>query len=160
MSSEREVGMSNEIAQEIETVKERSLRDLQEAYQRHFPDKKAIPNNRVYLWRRVAYKAQELEQGGLSAQAKAKLKSLADAYDPVNNVVLKPKEASSVFLSKRDRRLPLPGTIITKEYKGTKIQIKALNNGFQYSGKIYKSLTAVAKEVTGAHWNGFLFFDL
>jgi hypothetical protein len=78
----------------------------------------------------------------------------------VNNVALKPQVATSGFLPKRDRRLPLPGTIITKDYKGAKVQITALGKGFEYNGKIYKSLTAIAKEITGAHWNGFLFFNL
>lgn len=157
---EREGGMSNEIAQKIEALKESPLKELQAAYIQHFPNKKALPNNRTYLWHRVANKIQELEHGELSAKAKAKLKALMDAYDPVNNAVLKPQVAASGFLPKRDRRLPLPGTIITKDYKGTKIQVKALDKGFEYNGKIYKSLTAIAKEVTGAHWNGFLFFNL
>jgi hypothetical protein len=60
----------------------------------------------------------------------------------------------------RDRRLPIPGTLITKEYKGKIIEIKILETGFEYGGKIYKTLTSVAKEVTGAHWNGYLFFNI
>ena len=156
---EREDGMGNEIAQKIEALKESPLKALQAAYAEHFPDKKAS-NNRTYLWRRVAYSMQEAEYGELPAKAKAKLKALMDAYDPVNNVALKPQVAASGFLPKRDRRLPLSGTIITKDYKGTKIQVKTLDNGFEYSGKMYKSLTAIAKEITGAHWNGFLFFNL
>lgn len=156
---EREGRMGHEIAQKIEALRETSLKDLQRAYNKHFADKEPS-NNRTYLWRRVAYKIQELEYGELSAKAQAKLKALMDAYDPVNNVVLKPEVAKSEFLPRKDRRLPLPGTIITKEYKDTKIQVKALDKGFEYNGKIYKSLTAVAKEITGAHWNGFLFFNL
>jgi len=157
---EREDGMESGIAQKIEALKESPLKDLQGAYIQHFPDKKVTPNNRTYLWRRVAYKMQELEYGELPAKAKTKLKALMDAYDPVNNAVLKPQVAASGFLSKRDRRLPLPGTIITKNYKSTKIQVKTLDRGFEYNGKIYKSLTSIAKEVTGAHWSGFLFFNI
>ena len=156
---EREAGMGNELAQKMEALKEVPLKDLKAAYVEYFPDKKTS-NNRTYMWRRLAYRMQELEYGELSAKAKAKLKALMDAYDPVNNVALKPQVAASGFLPKRDRRLPLPGTIITKDYKGAKIQVKTLEKGFEYSGKIYKSLTAIAKEITGAHWNGFLFFNL
>ena len=151
--------MSSEVAKTIETLKETPLKDLQDVYAGYFPGKKPS-NNRTYLWRRSAYRVQELEYGELGAKAKAKLKALMDAYDPVNNVALKPQVAVSGYLPKRDRRLPLPGTIITKDYKGTKIQVKALDSGFEYNGKIYKSLTAVAKEVTGDHWNGFSFFKI
>jgi hypothetical protein len=156
---EREVGVGAEIAQKIEALKDASLKDLQAAYSEHFPSKK-VSNNRTYIWRRVAYRMQELEFGKLSAEAKTKLQALMESYDPVNNAVLKPQVAASGFLPKRDRRLPLSGTIITKVYKGTKIQVKTLDNGFEYNGKIYKSLTAIAKEITGAHWNGYLFFNL
>jgi hypothetical protein len=50
--------------------------------------------------------------------------------------------------------------VITKEYKGTNYEVKVLEKGFEYKGKIYKTLSAIAKEVTGAHWNGYLFFNL
>ncbi|MEI8344618.1 MAG: DUF2924 domain-containing protein, partial [Candidatus Omnitrophota bacterium] len=93
--------MGDEITQKIETLKEVSLKDLQNVYISHFPDKKALPNNRTYLWRRVAYKMQEMKFGELSAKAKAKLKVLIDAYDPVNNAILKPQVAVSAFFPKR-----------------------------------------------------------
>lgn len=151
--------MGANLAQEIEALKQTSLKQLQEAYAGHFPGKKTS-NNRAYLWRRVTYRMQELKYGELPIKAKAVLKRLMDVYDPVNNIALKPQVATSALLPKRDRRLPLPGTIITKTYKNTKIQVRTLENGFEYGGKIYKSLTAIAKEITGAHWNGFLFFNL
>lgn len=151
--------MGNEITQKIEALKGSPLKDLQDAYIQHFPGKKTS-NNRTYLWRRVAHKMQELEYGALSVKARNKLKALIETYDPVNNAILKPQIAAPGLLPTRDRRLPLPGTIITKDYKGTKIAVKTLDKGFEYGGKIYRSLTAIAKEITGAHWNGFMFFNL
>jgi hypothetical protein len=53
--------------------------------------------------------------------------------------------------------LPIPGAIIKKEYKGRIYDVKVLENSFEYEGKIYKTLSAVAKAITGAHWNGYLF---
>lgn len=153
------VGVGAEIAQRIGGLRGAPLRALQEAYIAYFPGKK-VSNNRTYLWRRVAYRLQELECGELSAKAKAKLNALMSRYDPVNNSLLRPQASISGHTSKRDRRLPLPGTIITKDYKNMKIQVKALDKGFEYNGKVYKSLTAIAKEVTKCHWNGFLFFNL
>ena len=151
--------MGAEIAQKIQALKETPLRALQEAYTGYFPGKKAS-NNRTYLWRRVVYGMQQLEYGELSVKAKAKLTELMNAYDPVNNALLKPQGSAPGNTHKRDRRLPLSGTIITKDYKNTKIQVKALDKGFEYNGKVYKSLTAIAQEITKNHWNGFLFFNL
>ena len=78
--------------------------------------------------------------------------------------MVRPEETSEEIPPKkrpsRDRRLPIPGTIITKEYKGKVLEVKILEAGFEYCGKIYKTLTAIAKDVTGAHWNGYLFFNL
>jgi Protein of unknown function (DUF2924) len=59
-----------------------------------------------------------------------------------------------------DGRLPLPGTILTREYKGSVVQVRVLPNGFEYAGEVYKSLSAVAQAVTGQHVNGFAFFRL
>ena len=82
-------------------------------------------------------------------------------YDPINNKTLRPdKPAPCLPVIAKDKRLPIPGTVITKEYKDTKHQVKVLEKGFEYNGKIYKTLSAIAKEITGAHWNGYLFFNL
>lgn len=151
--------MGSKIAQKIEALKDAPLKELQEAYLAYFPEKKAS-NNRTYLWRRVVYRLQELEYGELATDAKAKLRILMDTYDPVNNLTIKPQAIRPGIVLKRDQRLPIPGTVITKEYKGTRIQVKTLEKGFEWNGKIYRSLTAIAKEITGAHWNGFLFFNL
>ena len=152
--------MTDMLVSRIGGLKEASLKELRDAYQEHFPGKKVVSNNRTYLWRRIAHKIQETEHGELSPNALKKLRVLMAEYDPVNNLALKPQAVHSGRGSRRDRRLPLPGTLITKQHKGTIIQVKALEKGFEYGGKIYKSLTAIAKDVTGAHWNGYLFFEL
>jgi hypothetical protein len=54
----------------------------------------------------------------------------------------------------------MPGSLVTKLYKGNRIEVKVLESGFEYEGTSYKNLSAVAKAVTGAHWNGFGFFGL
>ena len=61
---------------------------------------------------------------------------------------------------KRDARLPMVGTVISKTYRGQTIQIEVLEEGFLYQGETYKSLTAVASKATGSHWNGYTFFGL
>ncbi len=59
-----------------------------------------------------------------------------------------------------DGRLPPPGSVITRKYKGSVVQVKILSGGFEYAGEVYASLSAVAKAVTGSHCNGYLFFRL
>ncbi len=59
-----------------------------------------------------------------------------------------------------DPRLPPPGNIVERQYKGKMIRVIVLKEGFEYEGRRYKSLTAIAKEVSGSHCNGFLFFRL
>jgi hypothetical protein len=57
-----------------------------------------------------------------------------------------------------DGRLPPPGTILTRVYKGATLQVKVLPQGFEFEGEVYTSLSAVAKAITGSHCNGYLFF--
>ncbi len=59
-----------------------------------------------------------------------------------------------------DIRLPPPGTILTRTYKGATLQVQVLPRGFAYEGQVFKSLSAVAKAITGSHCNGFWFFGL
>jgi hypothetical protein len=59
-----------------------------------------------------------------------------------------------------DPRLPPPGTIITRLYKGRQLQVTVLPNGFGYQDKCFASLSALAKAITGSHCNGFYFFRL
>jgi len=156
--------MHDNIIANIMGVKEKSLRELKAKYGELLPNNKTICSNRVYLWRQIAYRIQKQEYGDIPPETKSKIQQLIQQYYPINNKTLrfnsiledKPKKPT---LS-RDKRLPIPGTIITKEYKGIKLQIQVLESGFEYNNKIYKSLTAIAKEITGAHWNGYLFFNL
>jgi hypothetical protein len=54
----------------------------------------------------------------------------------------------------------MPGTVLVREYKGQTIQVTVMDRGFEYLGRVYRSLSAIAKEVTGSHWNGLYFFGL
>ena len=156
--------MKDSLASQVAALKNASVEELQRKHEELFDGQEASSDNKVYLIRRIAYRLQELERGGLSEKAQNRLKELIGLYDPVNNKVIRPKisvETQTRTKTRgRDRRLPIPGTMITKEYRGKNIQVKVLENGFEYNGKIYKHLTAIAKEITGAHWNGYLFFNL
>ena len=90
----------------------------------------------------------------------AKLQELIRKYDPINNKSFKTNGHSGRQQGVRDTRLPIPGTVITREYKGKLIEVKVLEEGFEYDGKIYRSLTNIVKKITGSVWNGFNFFYL
>lgn len=156
--------MEETLLTQIMELKNKPLEELRAQYAELFKNE-ATSNNRGYLWRKLAYKLQEIEYGGLSEETQGRINELIERYDPVNNKTLRPEGNTDENKKKKhpsshDRRLPIPGTVITKEYKGKSLSIKVLLGGFEFNGKIYKSLTAVAKEVTGAHWNGYLFFNL
>ena len=98
---------------------------------------------------------------GLSEEAKARLDQFIKVYDPINNKTLRQNGADQASRDRvRDRRLPIPGTVISKVYKGTVINVKVLDKGFEYDGKAYRSLSGIARVLTGQHWNGYLFFGL
>jgi len=98
---------------------------------------------------------------GLSDEAKDRLDLFIKAYDPINNKALRQNGAGGASKTRiRDRRLPIPGTVISKVYKGSIIDVKVMDKGFEYNGKAYRSLSAIAGAVTGQHWNGYLFFCL
>jgi len=145
---------------EIIALKNAPAEELLKRYKKLYGED-ATGTHKTYLWRKIAYKLQEQEHGGLSAKAKDKLKVLIEEFDPINNKALRPdKPMVNQQASIKDKRLPIPGTVITKEYKAANYQVKVLEKGFEYNAKIYKTLSAIAKEISGAHWNGYLFFNL
>jgi hypothetical protein len=139
-----------------------SIKELKVKYTELFGDTALPQNNKVYLFKRIAYKIQELEYGGISEFTKGRIKELILEKDPLNNLGKKKKNVveNNIIPSSRDRRLPIPGTVITKHYKDSVLQVKVLEKGFEYNGKTYKSLSRIACEVTGAHLSGFTFFGL
>ena len=143
------------IAEEIEALKRTGTAQLLTKYRELFGDK-AAPGNRIFLIRKLAYRIQERSMDGISPAARNKIRELIQTYDPINKIAV--KTSSGQTAASRDVRLPMPGSFIIKTYKGNRIEVKVLENGFEYQGVIYKNLSAVAKAVTGDHWNGFLFF--
>jgi hypothetical protein len=125
--------------------------------------------HRQYLIRRIAWRLQANAEGGLSERARQRAEELADvadarvtpprSNDPTNGTRQGLTSSRGVHI-KADPRLPQVGAQITRKYKGRTITITALPDGFEYLGERYRSLTAVAKVITGTHVNGFRFFGL
>jgi len=161
MTNERRLRMPNQddFLKEVSALNDKPLKDLKEKYQKLYGPKKVVPVNRTFLVKRIVYKLQEQKHGGLSQAAKDKADALIKKHDPVNNKSAKSKNGDSKKAN-RDPRLPIPGTVIAKTYKGKKFEVKVLEKGFEFKGKPYRSLSAIAKDITGNIWNGFLFFGL
>jgi len=100
----------------------------------------------------------------LTLQAQACLEALIERWDPLgelrarNGCVVPVTESSSPTRTRRRIRLPGAGCLIRRTYKGRVITVRVLEHGFEYDGKRYRSLSGVARAVTGAKWNGNLFF--
>jgi hypothetical protein len=116
--------------------------------------------------RRIAWHVQAEREGGLPesvrehALAIAKEASLRiHVHGRGNNSGLRHATVTGI-VSDHDSRLPMPGSIIVKEHRGTTLMVRVLDDGFEYDGRPFASLSAIAKEITGTKWNGFLFFGL
>lgn len=96
----------------------------------------------------------------LSEEAQKRITELIELYDPINNKVFRPQMPAPSLTSRRDRRLPVTGSILRRKYKDGVIVVKVLEKGFEYNGKFYKSLTTISEEVTKSHWSGYEFFGL
>jgi hypothetical protein len=78
---------------------------------------------------------------------------------PARATTATPDQSPTLRVPADDRR-PRPGTILTRRYKGRSLQVEVLDHGFACDGQVYRSLSAVAKVVTGSHCSGHLFFGL
>ncbi|QEL20675.1 DUF2924 domain-containing protein [Limnoglobus roseus] len=123
--------------------------------------------NKGWLVRRIAWRLQANAAGGLTERALRRAAELANDADlrlnPPRGRAAASDAAEPVVRTlpfAADARLPPPGTILTRAYKGTVVRVQVLTAGFEYDGEAYPSLSAVAKAVTGSHVNGFHFFRL
>ena len=107
------------------------------------------PYNRVFLVKRLAYRLQELSLGGLREQTVKRLERLADEEESILQGRKPPHEEQL-----------LPGTYLVREWKGEEHRCMVLENGFEYQGRKFGSLSAVANFITGTKWNGLVFFAL
>jgi hypothetical protein len=156
--------MNSDISAILKGLKNAPIQELKKKYRELFESQEEPSTNNVWLYKKIAYKMQELEYGGLSEKAKLKLRELIERYDPINNKAVRPEPqiASKTRPPRnyRDKRIPIPGSSIIRTYKDQKLEVKVLENGFEYDGKIFKSLTMVTKVITGSNWNAFNFFKL
>lgn len=133
----------------LAALKDMTVRELKSEWQALMGS--AAPNNsRSFLEQRLAYRIQELTWGGPSKLVIRLLNSLADEVEG--------KKVRKSVIS--DPRNPVIGTRLVREWDGAEHVITVLSDGFDWQGRRYKSLSAIARDITGAQWNGYRFFGL
>lgn len=154
---------------ELQSLKPKQLRSK---YQQVFGEPTRSPN-KVWLIKRITWGIQAQREGDISERAKARAMELAQNSDIRTTIPSqRTLEADAATASSStqtvnattrftvDPRLPMAGSILTRTYKGQTYQVMVQADGFLFNGETYKSLSAIAKLITGTHCNGFAFFKL
>ena len=151
------------VAKELAALEAMTVAELRDRYAQVFGEETRV-GNKAWLVKRIIWRLQALAEGDLSERARRRAAELAQDAD----LRLSPprqKQTAPSSVQKNGKtsaivngHLPLPGTILTRWYKGQTLKVQVLRHGFEYDGQVYKSLSAVAKAITGSHTSGFLFF--
>jgi hypothetical protein len=166
MQKERTVDTS--VFGEIEKLRQMKVGALRIKYRELFGEE-SRSSNKQSLFRRIAWRLQARVDGDLSERVRQRAFEIADDADlriraPASfSLESGPRETAKPLDragAGRDRRLPSPGTLLTRQFENRRIVVKVLEDGFEYQSQRYRSLSAVAREVTGTRWNGLLFFGL
>jgi hypothetical protein len=139
-----------DVLRRLATLKVADIAELKQQW-RELCGTEPPPYNRKFLESRLAYRIQELAYGGLKPETLARLEALGEQLDG-GNVVLRRIRAGE------DR--PIAGTRLVREYQGVQHTVTVLADGFEYEGRPYRSLSAIARHITGTRWNGWSFFGL
>ena len=152
----------------IEELRRLNIPALRRKYHELFGEQSKSSNNK-FLFRRIAWRLQANAEGGLSDRARRRAAEIADdsdlrtcaARELISTKALRhvPRERER-SQPQRDWRLPPPGTLLTRRMGNRQIVVTVLEEGFEFETRRYRSLSAIAREVTGTRWNGLLFFGL
>ncbi len=151
------------IDHEVALMERMTVTELKRKFEDVF-EEECRSGHKRWLIKRIAWRLQANEEGDLSERARKRAMELANDAD-LRLKAPKPKEEETKPSTEDapfsdDPRIPVPGTVLERVYKGRQLEVKVRRNGFEYEGLLYKSLSAVAKAITGSHTNGFLFFRL
>jgi len=108
------------------------------------------PYNQKFLRNRLAYRVQELAYGGLKPSTIARLEALGEQLDGGNLTIRR---------IRADRK-PIAGTTLVREYQGVEHRVTVRADDYEYQGRGFRSLSAIARAITGTRWNGLVFFGL
>jgi Protein of unknown function (DUF2924) len=141
--------MTDKILAQLAALKNAPAPALKAKWRRLF-DTEPPPYNRRFLESRLAYRIQELAYGGLKKETVERLRVLGKRYD--GKASARPKG--------RTDRMPIAGTRLIREWQGIQHSVTVRGDDFEFQGRPYKSLSAIAREITGVRWNGWTFFGL
>jgi Protein of unknown function (DUF2924) len=146
---------------EIDALRHQTVGQLRDKYLKVFTQE-SRSNNQKFLVRRVAWRMQANAEGGLSERARQRAIAVAVAVAEEADLRIRAPQSFLRELAQgnRDPRLPAVGTCLNREFQGRTVSVEVLEKGFRYDGQIYRSLSAVARQVSGVQWNGFAFFSL
>ena len=152
------------VAKEVAALNTMSVAELRARYAQVFGEEARV-GHKTWLIKRIIWRLQALAEGDLSERAKKRAAELANdadlrLYPPRSSQVVLESRTSTPRLQRNDERLPPPGRTLSRLYKGKMVHVRILPKGFEFEGVVYRSLSAVAKGITGSHTNGFLFFRL
>jgi hypothetical protein len=151
------------VGKELAVLRKMTVGQLRVRYTEVFGES-TNAGNRDWLVKRIAWRLQANAEGDLSERARRRAAELANDADlrlspPQPRGQTSPSPHVRVLsLPGAQERLPPPGTVISRLYKGETLQVRVLDEGFEFEGERYRSLSAVAKAVTGSHLNGLAFF--
>jgi hypothetical protein len=158
--------MDATILKEIEQLRSLTVIGLRKRYQEVFGEG-SRSGNKDYLFRRVAWRLQANAEGDLSERARRRALEIANDADlrirapkSLLNSAAHTRTTVTAINGARDSRLPKAGTLLTREFKGKMYVVKVLEEGFEYEGHTYQSLSKIATQIAGCRWNGFTFFAL
>ena len=152
------------VAKEVSALEALAVAELRVRYAQAF-GKETRVGHKTWLVRRIVWRLQALAEGDLSERARRRAAELANDADlrlvpPRSAPAIPTDKGSNAKRVGGDPRLPSPGQTLRRLYKGRVMQVRILPQGFEFEGAAYRSLSAVAKAITGSHTNGFLFFRL
>jgi hypothetical protein len=151
---------------EMDELQDLKIPALKKRYRELFGEE-SKSSNKQFLFRRIAWRLQANAEGDISDRARRRATKIADDRDlrirAPQEFVARPEAASGAVDRRRppkDSRLPGVGSLLTRRLGDRQIVVKVFNDGFEYETRRYRSLSAIAREVTGMRWNGLLFFGL
>ena len=151
--------MNASLMKQVEQLQTAPIAAVREKYRALFGEEPRSAHKES-LVRRIAWRLQAESEGGLSERARQRALSIARDADLR---IMPPRDRANAAMfnnGRFDSRIPRPGTVLKREFRGRSIAVKVLVDGFECDGKRYGSLSAIATAVTGTRWNGLAFFGL
>jgi len=138
------------VLQQVAELNDMGLSRLRERWRELF-DSAPPSYGRAMMMKRLAYRIQEMAYGGLNGEVRDQMARILHGagFDDMGRKGCVKKQTG-----------PVPGTLLIREWKGGRHEVAALENGFEYRGRRFRSLSAVAFHITGTKWNGPAFFGL